>query len=104
MSQGHYISFTNCVFLAVANVFFCLQVHIRKLCRSLLCLFIMKALITINILVLMVVISVTQASKGMHNKLEFFFFRLLVFVFVCLLCFFVCLFFSTAKNEYKKEQ
>ena len=52
----------------------------------------------------MVVISVTQASKGMHNKLEFFFFRLLVFVFVCLLCFFVCLFFSTAKNEYKKEQ
>ena len=97
MSQGHYISFTNCVFLAVANVFFCLQVHIRKLCRSLLCLFIMKALITINIVVLMVVISVTQASKGMHNKLEFFF-RLFVFVFVCLLCFF--LFFSTAKNEY----
>ena len=45
----------------------------------------------------MVVISVTQASKGMHNKLEFFF-RLFVFVFVCLLCFF--LFFSTAKNEY----
>ena len=41
----------------------------------------------------MVVISVTQASKGMHNKLEYFFFRLLVFVFVCLLCFFVCLFF-----------
>ena len=53
----------------------------------------MKALITINFVVLMVVISVTQASKGMHNKLEFFFFRLLVFVFVCLLCFFVCFFF-----------
>ena len=64
----------------------------------------MKALITINILVLMVVISVTQASKGMHNKLEFFFFVcLFLYLFVCFVSLFVC-FFSTAKNEYKKEQ
>ena len=64
----------------------------------------MKALITINIVVLMVVISVTQASKGMHNKLEFFFFVcLFLYLFVCFVSLFVC-FVSTAKNEYKKEQ
>ena len=51
----------------------------------------------------MVVISVTQASKGMHNKLEFFFFRLHVFVFVCLLCFFVCFFFLQLKMNIKKN-
>ena len=50
----------------------------------------------------MVVISVTQASKGMHNKLEFFF-RLLVFLFVCLLCFFVCFFFLQLKMNIKKN-
>ena len=52
----------------------------------------------------MVVISVTQASKGMHNKLEFFFFVcLFLYLFACFVSLFVC-FFSTAKNEYKKEQ
>ena len=60
----------------------------------------MKALITINFVVLMVVISVTQASKGMHNKLEFFFFVCsFLYLFVCFVSLFVC-FFSTAKNEY----
>ena len=49
----------------------------------------------------MVVISVTQASKGMHNKLDFFFFFvcLFLYLFVCFVSLFVC-FFSTAKNEY----
>ena len=91
MSQGHYISFTNCVFLAVANVFFCLQVHIGKLCRSLLCLFIMKALITVNIVVLLAVIGMTQANKGMHKKLGFFF--LFVCFCICLFALFLFVFF-----------
>ena len=48
----------------------------------------------------MVVISVTQASKGMHNKLEFFF-SFACFC-ICLFALFLCsfIFFSTAKNEY----
>ena len=48
----------------------------------------------------MVVISVTLASKGMHNKLEFFFSfaRFCICLFALFLCLFV--FFSTAKNEY----
>ena len=40
----------------------------------------------------MVVISVTQASKGMHNKLEIFFFSFACFC-ICLFALFVCLFF-----------
>ena len=39
----------------------------------------------------MVVISVTQASKGMHNKLEFFF-SFACFC-ICLFALFLCLFF-----------
>lgn len=63
----------------------------------------MKALITINILVLMVVISVTQASKGMHNKLEFFFFVcLFLYLFVGFVSLFVC-FFLQLKMNIKKN-
>ena len=62
----------------------------------------MKALITINILVLMVVISVTQASKGMHNKLEFFSFACFC---ICLFALFLCLFvfFLQLKMSIKKN-
>ena len=64
----------------------------------------MKALITINFVVLMVVISVTQASKGRHNKLEFFFFSFARFC-ICLFALFLCLFifFLQLKMNIKKN-
>lgn len=65
----------------------------------------MKALITINFVVLMVVISVTQASKGMHNKLEFFFFFSFACFCICLFALFLCLFvfFLQLKMNIKKN-
>lgn len=52
----------------------------------------------------MVVISVTQASKGMHNKLEFCFFSFAcfcIFLFALFLCLFV--FFLQLKMNIKKN-
>ena len=51
----------------------------------------------------MVVISVTQASKGMHNKLEFFF-SFACFC-ICLLALFLCffVFFLHLKKSIKKN-
>lgn len=60
----------------------------------------MKALITVNIVVLLVVIGVTQAYKGMHNKLEFFFVCLFLYLFVCFVSFF---FFLQLKMNIKKN-
>ena len=62
----------------------------------------MKAFITFSIVVLLVMISVSQASKGRHSKLEllfgvFLFFLLLLFV--CLLSFF----FLQVKMNIKKN-
>ena len=61
----------------------------------------MKVLITINIVVLIAVIGMTQAYKGMHNKLEFFFFVcLFLYLFVCFVSFF---FFLQLKMNIKKN-
>ena len=61
----------------------------------------MKALITVNIVVLLVVIGVTQAYKGMHNKLEFFF----SFACFCISLFalFLSFFFLQLKMNIKKN-
>ena len=61
----------------------------------------MKALITVNIVVLLAVIGMTQANKGMHNKLEFFFVCLFLYLFVCFVsfCFFLQLKMNIKKNN-----
>ena len=61
----------------------------------------MKAFITFSIVVLLVMISVSQASKGMHSKLELLFGVFLFFCCCCLFVSFLC--FLQVKMNIKKN-